>query len=44
MEYKGPEGDKPGVGQSLRLTHCEALDGGMVWLRHAVERAPVSAA
>jgi len=43
MEYEGPEGDRPGAGQSLRLTHCEALEGGMVWLRHAVERAPVSA-
>jgi 5-amino-6-(5-phosphoribosylamino)uracil reductase len=43
MEYEGPEGDRPGAGQSLRLTHCEALDGGMVWLRHKVERAPVSA-
>lgn len=40
MEYEGPQGDKPGAGQSLRLTHCEALDGGMVWLRHKVERAP----
>ena len=43
MEYEGPEGDRPGAGQALRLTHCEALEGGMVWLRHAVERAPVSA-
>ena len=43
MEYEGPEGDRPGAGQSLRLTHCEALEGGMVWLRHAVERAPASA-
>ncbi|MEJ0076163.1 MAG: dihydrofolate reductase family protein [Alphaproteobacteria bacterium] len=43
MEYEGPDGDRPGAGQSLRLTHCEALDGGMVWLRHAVERAPISA-
>ena len=43
MEYEGPDGDRPGAGQSLRLTHCEALEGGMVWLRHAVERAPASA-
>jgi riboflavin biosynthesis pyrimidine reductase len=40
VDYEGPEGDRPGAGQSLRLTHCEALEGGMVWLRHAVERAP----
>jgi len=43
MEYEGPDGDRPGAGQALRLTHCEALEGGMVWLRHAVERAPVPA-
>jgi riboflavin biosynthesis pyrimidine reductase len=40
VDYNGPEGDRPGAGQSLRLTHCETLEGGMVWLRHAVERAP----
>lgn len=40
VDYAGPEGDRPGAGQSLRLTHCEALEGGMVWLRHVVERAP----
>lgn len=38
VDYYGPEGDKPGAGQSLRLTHCEVLEGGMVWLRHKVER------
>ena len=44
MEYEGPDGGiRPGAGQSLRLTYCEALEGGMVWLRHAVERAPASA-
>ena len=37
VDYRGPEGDRPGAGQSLRLTHCETLEGGMVWLRHAVE-------
>lgn len=37
VDYHGPEGDRPGAGQALRLTHCETLDGGMVWLRHAVE-------
>ena len=40
VDYTGPEGDRPGAGQSLRLTHCETLEGGMVWLRHAVEQAP----
>jgi riboflavin biosynthesis pyrimidine reductase len=40
VDYNGPEDDRPGAGQSLRLTHCETLEGGMVWLRHAVERAP----
>ena len=40
VDYHGPEGDRPGAGQALRLTHCEMLEGGMVWLRHAVERAP----
>lgn len=40
VDYAGPEGDRPGAGQSLRLTHCETLEGGTVWLRHAVERAP----
>ena len=40
VDYHGPEGDRPGAGQALRLTHWEALEGGMVWLRHAVERAP----
>jgi riboflavin biosynthesis pyrimidine reductase len=40
VDYTGPEGDCPGAGQSLRLTHCETLEGGMVWLRHKVERPP----
>src|SRR3954469_23261294 len=40
VDYAGPEGDRPGAGQSLRLTHCETLEGGMVWLRHKVERVP----
>src|SRR5438874_8148994 len=25
LDYDGPEGDRPGAGQSLRLTHCETL-------------------
>ena len=40
VDYQGPSGDRPGAGQSLRLIACEVLDGGMVWLRHAVEAAP----
>lgn len=40
VDYDGPEGDRPGAGQSLRLIHCETLEGGMIWLRHAVEPAP----
>lgn len=40
IDYHGSDGDRPGAGQALRLTHCETLEGGMVWLRHAVERAP----
>jgi 5-amino-6-(5-phosphoribosylamino)uracil reductase len=39
VDYHGPEGDRPGAGQALRLTHCETLEGGMVWLRHRVEPA-----
>jgi riboflavin biosynthesis pyrimidine reductase len=38
VDYDGGEGDRPGAGQTLRLTHCETLEGGMVWLRHKVER------
>ena len=40
VDYDGPDGDRPGAGQSLRLTHHEVLEGGMVWLRHKVERTP----
>jgi 5-amino-6-(5-phosphoribosylamino)uracil reductase len=39
VDYHGPADDRPGAGQSLRLTHCETLEGGTVWLRHTVERA-----
>ncbi|MFT3688444.1 RibD family protein [Paenirhodobacter sp.] len=41
VDYRGPEGERPGTGQALRLTACEVLEGGMVWLRHRVETAPV---
>lgn len=38
VDYRGA--DRPGAGQSLRLMACEVLEGGTVWLRHAVEPAP----
>jgi len=44
VDYDGTDGEQPGAGQALRLIGCETLDGGMVWLRHAVEDAPGSAA
>lgn len=40
IDYHGEADERPGVGQALRLLSCEALEGGMVWLRHAVEDAP----
>lgn len=42
VDYDVSNGEKPGAGQSLRLIGCETLEGGMVWLRHAVEEAPTS--
>jgi 5-amino-6-(5-phosphoribosylamino)uracil reductase len=39
VDYDGADGERPGTGQALRLTGCEMLEGGMVWLRHAVEDA-----
>lgn len=44
VDYHGEPGERPGAGQALRLIGCETLEGGMVWLRHAVEDAPKSAA
>lgn len=38
VDYDGAEGERAGAGQALRLTACETLEGGMIWLRHAVER------
>jgi riboflavin biosynthesis pyrimidine reductase len=38
VDYDGADGERPGAGQALRLIGCETLEGGMVWLRHAVER------
>lgn len=40
IDYRGTESELPGEGRALRLIGCEALEGGMVWLRHAVEDAP----
>ena len=42
VDYVGADGERPGTGQALRLIGCEVLDGGMVWLRHAVEKAPAA--
>ena len=42
VDYDGADGERPGAGQALRLIGCETLEGGMVWLRHAVEDAPGS--
>jgi 5-amino-6-(5-phosphoribosylamino)uracil reductase len=39
IDYTGREGERPGVGQALRLIETETLEGGMVWLRHTVEDA-----
>lgn len=44
VDYEGADGERPGAGQALRLIGCETLEGGMVWLRHAVETAPRSGA
>ena len=41
IDYHGAQDERPGVGQALRLIGCETLEGGMVWLRHVVEDAPV---
>lgn len=38
VDYDGTAGERPGAGQSLRLIGCETLEGGMIWLRHAVQR------
>jgi riboflavin biosynthesis pyrimidine reductase len=40
VDYDRGDGERPRVGQSLRLIGCETLEGGMVWLRHRVEEAP----
>jgi 5-amino-6-(5-phosphoribosylamino)uracil reductase len=40
FEYPGKENNRPGEGQSLRHLATETLEGGMVWLRYAVEGSP----
>lgn len=40
IDDRAGDGRQPGTGQSLRLIRCEALEGGTVWMRHAVEDAP----
>jgi riboflavin biosynthesis pyrimidine reductase len=40
VDYHGAENERPGAGRSLRLMSCDVLEGGMVWLRYAVEDAP----
>ncbi len=39
FEYVGKPDEKPAEGQSLRHIGTETLDGGMVWLRYAVEKS-----
>ncbi|MFD2651798.1 hypothetical protein [Brucella rhizosphaerae] len=39
VDYRGADGERPGAGKTLRLIGCETLEGGMIWLRHAVEEA-----
>jgi len=40
FEYRGGPDERPGAGQALRHMSTETLEGGMVWLRYAVEPAP----
>jgi riboflavin biosynthesis pyrimidine reductase len=42
FEYAGSADERPGDGQSLRHLATETLEGGMVWLRYAVEANPAS--
>ena len=42
FDYAGDKDDKPAAGRSLRHVATETLDGGTVWLRYQVEKAPVS--
>lgn len=40
FEYPGVADERPAAGQSLRHLATETLEGGMVWLRYAVENSP----
>lgn len=40
FEYQGQADERPGAGQALRHMSTETLEGGMVWLRYRVEKAP----
>ncbi|URD39559.1 RibD family protein [Methylobacterium tardum] len=40
FEYPGEPDERPGAGQALRHMSTETLEGGMVWLRYQVEKAP----
>jgi riboflavin biosynthesis pyrimidine reductase len=42
FEYPGKADERPGAGQSLRHLATETLEGGMVWLRYAVEVSPTT--
>ncbi|MCQ0986952.1 RibD family protein [Jiella marina] len=37
-DHPGETGSHPAGGQHLRLSACEVLDGGVVWLRHEIVR------
>jgi len=39
FDYQGGADEKPAAGRALRHLASEALEGGMVWLRYAVEDA-----
>ncbi|GAA0626602.1 RibD family protein [Halomonas beimenensis] len=43
FDHPGPPGSRPAAGQHLRLRACETLPGGVVWLRHDIEREAPSA-
>ncbi|MBB3139920.1 5-amino-6-(5-phosphoribosylamino)uracil reductase [Halomonas organivorans] len=38
VEHAGSAGSRPAAGQHLYLRACQTLEGGVIWLRHDVER------
>lgn len=40
FDYAGGKDERPAAGRALRHLSTETLDGGTVWLRYRVERAP----